>query len=172
LSVPVPEVKTPPSNTIIMAVGVALVGLVLVAVITTVFARGSGRQLVSEGSSSNDSCNVVTSAQAAVAFGDDAGPPNYVLNTCVYDDGTHELIIEVYRQDAQNLFNEARTGSAVTVPNVGDAAYYVNGELRVLQGSAMLEITLGPVPAATPAPGLLAAARLAVVRLALPVVTG
>jgi len=172
LSVPVPDVKAPPSNSIITAVGVALAGLVLVAVITTVFLRGTTHQVVSEGSSSVDSCNVVTPALATEAFGDDAGSPNYVLGTCVYDDGTHELIVEVYRQDAQGLFNAANSASAQAVPNLGNSAFYDNGELRVLQGSSMLEITLGPVPAATPAPSLLAAARLAIVRLTLPVVTG
>jgi hypothetical protein len=149
------------------ATGVTVAGLVLIAVISVVVTRGSTPHVVSNDtvSSSTDACQVVNSDLATTAFGQPAGAPHFVLDSCVYDDGTHELIVAVYRQNARALFDAGRSAQAQDVPGIGDGAYYVDGRLRVLKGSSLLLVTLGPVPAATLNPKLLAMANLAVSRL-------
>ncbi|MDQ1358819.1 MAG: hypothetical protein QOG44_3192 [Acidimicrobiaceae bacterium] len=165
LSISVP--KAPPSATIVTAVGVAVAGLVLVAVISVVVSRGSTHHVPTNDtvSSSTDACAVVDTALASAAFGQPAGPPNFVLDSCVYDDGTHELIVVVYRSNARALFDAGRSSQALDVPGIGDGAYYVDGRLRVLKGNSLLLVTLGPIPASTPNPKLVALAGTAAGRL-------
>lgn len=167
LSVPVPSVKAPPSTPIVTAVGIALAGLVLVTVITIVVSRGSTHHVPATGTpdSSDDACRVVTSVEATTAFGGNAGDPHFVLGSCVYDDGTHELIVEVARQNGRTLFDSSRSSSAKDIPGLGDSAYYADGRLRVLKGSTLMLITLSPFNVDTPNPKLLALAETATGRL-------
>jgi hypothetical protein len=162
-----PMVKAPPSTTMVAAVSAAMAGLVLIAVILVVVARGSNHRVVQTDTppSSTDACNVVTTDMATAVFGQPAGAPHFVLGECVYDDGTHELIAEVYRQNARMLFDAGHSASAQDVPSIGDGAYYVDGKLRVIKGAALLEIALGPTPAATPSAKLLTLAGTAAGRL-------
>jgi hypothetical protein len=167
LSIPVPELKAPPSATIVTAVGAAVAGLVLVAVISVVVSRGSTHHVPSNDtvSSSTDACAVVDSGMATAAFGQDAGPPHFVLDSCVYDDGTHELIVAVYRTNGRALFDAGRSSQAQDIPGIGDGSYYVDGRLRVLKGNSLLLVTLGPIPATTPNPKLVTLASTAAGRL-------
>ncbi len=167
LSIQVPDMKAPPSATIVTAVGAAVAGLVLVAVISVVVSRGSTHHVPSNDtvSSSTDACAVVDSAMATTAFGQDAGPPHFVLDSCVYDDGTHELIVAVYRTNGRALFDAGRSSQAQDIPGIGDGSYYVDGRLRVLKGNSLLLVTLGPVPATTPNPKLVTLASTAAGRL-------
>jgi hypothetical protein len=159
-AVPVPSVKSAPSTPIVTAVGIAVAGLVLVTVITIVVSRGSTHHVPATGTpdSSADACRVVSPADATTAFGDAAGDPHFVLGSCVYDDGTHELIVDVARQNGRVLFDSSRSSSAKAIPGIGDDAYYADGRLRVLKGSTLMLITLSPFNADTPNPKLLALA--------------
>lgn len=165
-----PEMNAPPSNKVLIIVGVTMAVLVLIAVITVLANRKIPRPvpLLDTNASSVDACQVVTTQMATAAFGDNAGPPNLVLGECVYDDGTHELIVEVDRIDAQHQFAAAETSSAQRFPGIGDAAFYVGGSLWVLKGPSLVQITLGPVPATAPPPQLLALATTAAGRLLKP----
>ncbi|MDQ6614630.1 MAG: hypothetical protein M3083_07765 [Actinomycetota bacterium] len=150
------------------AVGVVVAGLVLVAIITVVVIFGTTRHVAVPGgvSVSSDACNVVTPDEATAAFGHPAGPPHYVLGACVYDDGLNdELIVEVVRKGARETFTAGRSSTATDVPGVGDSAYYVDGRLRVLKGTSLMQLVLGPTPSDTPSPKLLALANAAVGRL-------
>jgi hypothetical protein len=163
------DVRAEPTKMILGAFGLTVVGLIIITVITVFVAKGSSQKVITPGvtSSSTDACNVVTADMATKAFaGTDAGPPNFVLGDCVYGDGiVHELIVQVFRQDAKSLFDTGRTSSAQSVPDLGDDAYYVDGGLRILKGSSLLEITLGPTPTASPTPALLTLAAAGVARL-------
>jgi hypothetical protein len=171
LTLPTPAVKAAPTNTIVTAVGVAMTGLVLIAVILVVVARGSIHHVpVSETTPlSSDACAVVTPELATTAFGQPAGDAHFVLGECVYDNGTQELIAEVFRQNARALFDAGSSSTVQDVPGLGDGAYYGDGRLRVLKGSDLLELAIGPIPAAAPTPKLLALARSA---LQAPLLTG
>jgi hypothetical protein len=140
---------------------------VLVAVISVVVSRGSTHHVPSNDtvSSSTDACAVVDSGMATAAFGQDAGPPHFVLDSCVYDDGTHELIVAVYRTNGRALFDAGRSSQAQDIPGIGDGSYYVDGRLRVLKGNSLLLVTLGPIPATTPNPKLVTLASTAAGRL-------
>ncbi len=166
LSMPVPEMKAPPSRSVLAIVGAALAVLVLIAVVSVVLTRPSHHvPALGTAESSQDACQVVTADQATAAFGHNAGPPHLVLGTCVYDDGTHEFIIEIARQNARALFDSSRTSAAQNVPGIGDAAYYADGRLWVLKQASLMQLILGPVPAPAPAPQLLALAHSAVAHL-------
>jgi hypothetical protein len=162
-----PDVKAPPSKSMVTAIAVAVAGLVLIAVILVVIARGSTHHVPLSLTTplSADGCAVVTPELASAAFGGPAGVPHFVLGDCVYDDGTHELIAAVYRQNAKALFDAGHSGNIQEIPGLGDGAYYNGTRLRVLKGSTLLEVALGPVPAAGPTPKLLELARAAVVKL-------
>ncbi|MDQ1366592.1 MAG: hypothetical protein QOE57_2634 [Acidimicrobiaceae bacterium] len=163
LSMPVPEMSAPPSRNVLTIVGAALGVLVLIAVISVVLIRPAKHvPALGTSESSVDACQVVTPDQATAAFGHNAGPAHLVLGTCVYDDGTHEFIVEIARSNAKSVFNASRTPAAQNVPGIGDAAYYADGRLWVLKQSALMQLILGPVPASAPAPELLALAHSAV----------
>jgi hypothetical protein len=143
--------------------------VILVAIaVATVFVTRTSAHTPTAVNPSVDACRIVTSADATAIFGDNAGPPHTVLNACVYDDGTHELIVSVARTLAKPQFDASRGPAAKPVPGVGDAAYYLNGELWVLKGTNLLQLTLGPVPAPAPNPKVIALANTALARLALP----
>jgi len=167
LTVPVPSVKSAPSTPIVTAVGIAAAGLVLVTVITIVVSRGATHHVPATGTpdSSADACRVVTSADASAVFGGSAGDPHFVLGSCVYDDGAHELIVEVARQDGRALFDSSRSSSAKDIPGLGDSAYYADGRLRVLKGSTLMLITMTPFNVDTPSQKLVALAETAAGRL-------
>jgi hypothetical protein len=161
-----PEVKSPPSKTMVTAIAVAMAGLVLIAVILVVIARGSTHHvpLVLTTPLSADGCAAVTPELASAAFGQAAGVPHFVLGDCVYDDGAQELIVAVYRQNAKALFDAGHSGTVQEIPGLGDGAYYTGSRLRVLKGSNLLEVALVPVTPA-PSPKLLAVAQAALQRL-------
>jgi hypothetical protein len=167
LTVPVPAVRTAPSTPIITAVGIAVAGLLLVTLITVVVTRGTTSSLPAIGTpdSSADACRVVTTVEAAVAFGEPAGDPHFVLGSCVYDDGTNELIVDVARQNGRALFDSSRSSVAQDIPGIGDDAYYSDGRLRVLKGSTLMLLTLSPYAADKPNPKLVALAAVATARL-------
>jgi hypothetical protein len=164
----IPTVKSGPSSTTIIAASLAMAVLVLIAVIAVVATRGPAHHVVAFGTaeSSNDACHVVNADAATAVFGGNPGIPHFVLGSCVYDNGAHELIVAITRHDAKSLFDTSRIGAVVNVPGIGDGAYYVNGRLRVLKGSALMLLTLSPY-GATPDPKLLALASSAVPRLAI-----
>jgi hypothetical protein len=167
LTVPVPAVKTAPSTPIITAVGIAVAGLLLVTLITVVVTRGTTSHLPAIGTpdSSADACRVVTTVEAALAFGEPAGDPHFVLGSCVYDDGTNELIVDVARQNGRALFDSSRSSVAQGIPGIGDDAYYSDGRLRVLKGSSLMLLTLSPYAVDKPNPKLVALAAVAAARL-------
>ena len=165
-----PEVRTPPSKSIVLAVMISAVGLIIVAAITIVVARGSSNHstISNTVTPSNDACNVVTRAIATAALGKDAGPPSFALGTCIYQNTTQELLVVVYHQQAQVVYNQTHTAGAQSVPGLGQSAYYVGGSLWVLQGTSIMQITETPVggnPPAAPSPIVLAVANAAVGRL-------
>ncbi len=162
-----PEMTAPPSNRVLAIVGVTMAVLVLIAVgsVLAFHKTPSAVPLLDTNASSIDACQVVTTRMATAALGDNAGPPNLVLGECVYDDGTHELIVEVDRIDAKKLFNASRIAAAQRLPGIGDGAYYLSGSLWALKGSALVQLTIGPAPAPTPSPQLLALANAAALRL-------
>lgn len=160
------SVKAPPSSIVVTAVVVAAAGLVLTAVILVVVARSGRHVSVQEiVPLSSDACNVVTADMATTVFNGPAGPPHFVLGECVYDNGTDELIVEVFRQNARSLYDTGHSALATDVPDLGDGAYFIDGRLRVLKGTSLLSIALGPTPPATLPPKLLALANTAVGRL-------
>ena len=167
LSVPVPAVKTAPSTPVITAVGIAVAGLLLVTLITVVVTRGTTSHLPAIGTpdSSADACRVVTTVEAAVAFGQPAGDPHFVLGSCVYDNGSNELIVDVARQNGRALFDSSRSSVAQDIPGIGDDAYYSDGRLRVLKGSTLMLLTLSPYSIDKPSPKLVALAAVAATRL-------
>ena len=112
-----------------------------------------------------DACRVVTAADATALFGVDAGNPHFVLGTCVYDDGTNELIVAVFRQQARAMFESSRSSDAQDIANVGDSAYYQDGRLRILKGTNMVELTVTPIPPNWPSPKMLTLANTALSRL-------
>jgi hypothetical protein len=164
---PMPVVKSGPSSTTIIAASLAMAVLVLIAVIAVVATRGPAHHVAAFGTadSSNDACHVVTADEATATFGGNAGIPHFVLGSCVYDNGAHELIVAITRQDAKSLFDASRTGAVVNIPGIGDGAYYVDGRLRVLKGPALMLLTLSPY-GPTPDPKLLALATSSIPRLA------
>ncbi len=163
---PVQEVKAPPSKSTITAVAVAVAGLVLIAVISAIVSRTTNHPSPNNSfSASTDACHVVTAADASAVLGGNAGQPHFVLGTCVYDNGNSELIVAVFRQQARAMFDADRSSSAQDVNGIGDAAYYVDGRLRVLKGNNLLELTESPIPQNAPAPMMLALASTAVGRL-------
>ena len=95
-----------------------------------------------------DACALVTPQEGTAAFGGPAGPPHFVLDTCVYDNGSHELIVALARHDAKAQYNAGRAASAQPVAGIGDSAYTWNGRLAVLKGSSVMLLTL--VPASPP----------------------
>lgn len=167
LRVAIPEVKRVPSTTIILAVGGAMAALILVAVLSVVLSRGNVHHAPAAGSlaSSTDACQVVPPSAASSAFGDTAGVPHLVLGSCVYDDGTHELIVGIARNNARAQFASSRPPEAMDVPGVGDTAYYTNGRLWILKGPNLLLLTLTPFSPTAPSPQLLALAVSSVARL-------
>ena len=167
LSVPVPAVNTAPTTPVITAVGIAVAGLLLVTLITVLVTRGTTSHLPAVGTpdSSADACRVVTTVEAAVAFGRPAGDAHFVLGSCVYDDGTNELIVDVARQNGRALFDSSRSSVAQDIPGIGDAAYYSDGRLRVLKGSTLMLLTLSPYSVDKPSPKLVALAAVAAARL-------
>ena len=164
---PIPVVKSGPSSTTIIAASLAMAVLVLIAVIAVVATRGPAHHVAAFGTadSSNDACHVVTAEAATATFGGNAGIPHFVLGSCVYDNGAHELIVAITRQNAKSLFDASRTTAVVNVPGMGDGAYYVDGRLRVLKGPALMLLTLSPY-GPTPDPKLLALATSSIPRLA------
>lgn len=117
-----------------------------------------------------DSCGLVTPAEASAAFGGNAGDAHLVLASCLYDDGTHKLIVSLTRDHARSQFDSAKgTGSpamvAQTVAGLGDDAYFKDGRLGVIKGSNMMLITLAPSSGPTASPALLTVARAAATRL-------
>jgi hypothetical protein len=148
-------------------VTLAIVGLVIITVITVVATAGSNHPSAPIGtvSSSADACRVVGPDLATAAFGDVAGVPHFVLGACVYDDGKEELIIDVARQGARQAFDGSHSATAVDVPGIGDSAYWDGATLRVLKGTNLMLLTLQPYSAAGPSPKLLALAMAASARL-------
>ncbi len=147
-------------------IGVAVFAIVAVTLVTVLLARKNNAHgpIIN---SSVDACQLVTAADASTVFGGNAGVPHLVLGDCVYDDGTHELIVAVARFNAKSQFDAGRTKDVTVVPALGDSAYYSGGKLSVLKGTSLIQITLGPTPAAAPNPKVVALARAAVNRLSL-----
>jgi len=112
-----------------------------------------------------DACGLVTRQEVTAAFGGDSGAPHFVLNTCVYDNGTHELIVALARNDAKAQYDAGRTSSAQPVAGIGDSAYTWNGRLAVLKGSSVMLLTLVPSAPSGASPAALTLARAAVTRL-------
>ncbi|MDP9073296.1 MAG: hypothetical protein M3N98_03805 [Actinomycetota bacterium] len=112
-----------------------------------------------------NACDLVTPQEVTAAFGHDAGAPHFVLNTCVYDNGSHELIVALARTDAKAQFDAGRVATAQPVAGIGDNAYTWNGRLAVLKGSSAMLVTLVPGPASGLNPATLTLARAAVTRL-------
>jgi hypothetical protein len=112
-----------------------------------------------------DACGLVTPQEVSAAFGGAAGPSHFVLNTCVYDNGSHELIVAMARNDAKAQFVAGRTSAAQSVAGIGDSAYTWNGRLAVLKGSSVMLLTLVPSPASGVSPAAMTLARAAVTRL-------
>jgi hypothetical protein len=166
LSLPEPAVDAPPSSILLTAVIVAATGLILLAIILVVVAQSGKHVPVNETVPlSSDACNVVNPDLATSVLGQPAGPPHFVLGECVYDNGTDELIVEVFRQNARTLFDNGHGSSAQDVPGLGDGAYYADGSLRVIKGTSLLEVALGPTPAPTAPPKLVKLASDALARL-------
>ncbi len=166
LAIPEPSVNAPPSSIILTAVIVAATGLILLAIILVVVAQSGKHVPVNETVPlSSDACNIVNPDLAITVLGQSAGAPHFVLGECVYDNGTNELIVEVFRQNARALFDNGHGSSAQDVAGLGDGAYYVDGRLRVLKGASLLELALGPTPAPTAPPKLVKLAGDAIARL-------
>jgi hypothetical protein len=166
LEMPVQDIKSEPNQTTIIAVAVAGIGLVLIAIIAVIVAHATTHHAATGTfSQSTDACRVVTAEDASTLFGVDAGNPHFVLGTCVYDDGSNELIVAVFRQQARAMYESARSSDARDIANVGDSAYYQDGRLRVLKGSNLLELTVSPIPPNWPSPKMLTLANTALGRL-------
>ncbi|MGH9123173.1 MAG: hypothetical protein ACRDZ8_00370, partial [Acidimicrobiales bacterium] len=168
-----PHINKGPERSTLIAVGIILIGLVIIAIVAGFLANGYSSSIGGPPPPAGDACNLVTSDQASAVFGVSAGRANFVLGECVYEDinGTHELLVQDYHQGEQAVYNATHTSDAVAVPGIGDMAYYVGGSLWVVSGKNIMEITLVVMPnnptaaPASPPPGELTLAREALPKL-------
>jgi hypothetical protein len=162
----IPHLRTAPSNTILAIVGVTMAILVITTVIAVFTSSGGGPTTVADNANSTiDSCTLVTSPEVSVAFKSAAQDPHQVLGACVFDNGSHQLIVDAADNRAKTRFDAAKGDSALDVPGLGDSAYYTNGRLGVLKGSRMVLITLVPFSPTAPNPALITLAKSVVARL-------
>ena len=162
----IPHLRTAPSNTILAIVGVTMAILVITTVIAVFTSSGGGPTTVADNANSTiDSCTLVTGPEVSVAFKSDAKDPHQVLGACVFDNGSHQLIVDAADNRAQTRFDAAKGDSALDIPGLGDSAYYSNGRLGVLKGSRMVLITLVPFSPTAPNPALITLAKSVVGRL-------
>jgi len=143
----------------------ALTGAVETQRVGATTARPAAVAVASTIKAAPDACGLVTNQEVTAAFGGVAGPPHFVLNTCVYDNGSHELIVALARTDARAQYIAGRASSAQPVAGIGDSAYTWNGRLAVLKGSSVMLLTLVPGASSGVSPAAMTLARAAVTRL-------
>jgi hypothetical protein len=110
-------------------------------------------------------CDLVTAADASTLFGADAGVAHTVWGTCVFDDGSHELIVAYAQHDGVSQFAAGQGPGLQPVAGLGDRAYFRNGRLAVLKGASAVLITLVPSPASSVSPAVVALAKAATARM-------
>ena len=158
--------RNAPSTTVLAVVGATAAILLIVTLVAVFLSDGKGPASSADNANSTiDSCTLVTSQEVSVAFNGDALDPHRILRACVYDNGSHQLIVDAADNRAQARFDAAKGDSALDVPGVGDSAYYNNGRLGVLKGSRMVLITLVPYSPTAPDPALITLAKSVVARL-------
>jgi len=110
-------------------------------------------------------CDLVTPAEVSTAFGADAGTAHAVWGTCVFDNGSHELIVAYTQHDGVSQFAAGEGPGSQAVPGIGDRAFYRNGRLAILKGASAALITLVPSPASGVSPAVLTLAKAATNRM-------
>lgn len=158
------------SRAAIAALGATIAVLALSGAAAAAWKVGSGskpapRATVAVRPLIREACDLVTPADASAAFGADAGTAHTVWGTCVFDNGSHELIVAYAQHDGVSQFAAGQGSDSQAVQGLGDRAYYRNGRLAVLKGASAVLITL--VPSAPPgvSPAVLTLAKSAVDRM-------